>query len=147
MQFNKKNVYCIAMLLQYKFNKAKVCLVPNTYHSNLYNTYTTQNDNLVSKGAKIQVPHIFSFKITLSAFFLSILMYSYISPRNFLIVRKLGIFSWLNSSILKNKKKVRYWKKLPIFLTILKFGRNMIHNIIKSQKNAKVELFNPRIRQ
>ena len=67
-------------------------------------------DQNVSKVAKNQVYLFLNGKQSLSAFFVSILMYCNMSPRNFLIIWKFRS----NCSILRNMEKVTYWKKLPI---------------------------------
>ena len=68
-----------------------------------------------SKAAKNQVLWFSNAKQSYSAFFVSILMYSNKVPRTFFNTWKLRLFSWSNSSILRNKEKVRHIKKLPIF--------------------------------
>ena len=69
----------------------------------------------ISKAAKNQVLWFSNAKQSYSAFFVSILMYSNKVPRTFFNTWKLRLFSWSNSSILRNKEKVRHIKKLPIF--------------------------------
>ena len=84
----------------------------------------SQNDQNVSKGAKNQVLWFSNEKQSYSAFFVSVLMYSNMVPRTFLNIWKLSIFSRSNSSILRNKEKVRTSKNC-LFSEILKFAWNI----------------------
>ena len=120
-----KNKYGWSWITLFKIKKKENCefslcftitIAPWPFLGCFYRRYRRSTmTKKFSKAAKNQVLWFSNAKQSYSAFFVSILMYSNKVPRTFFNTWKLRLFSWSNSSILRNKEKVRHIKKLPIF--------------------------------